>query len=170
MILVTGAGGKTGRAVVEAIAARGCAVRALVHRPEQIQELLDLGATEASAGDMTAPAVLDEACTGVNTVYHICPNMHPGEVALAQALLDAAQRRGVARLIYHSVLHPHVEEMPHHWHKMRVEELIFKTGLAYTILQPAAYMQNVLTGWQAVVEQGVYRVPYAAETRLGHIR
>ena len=34
--------------------------------------------------------------------------------------------------------------MPHHWLKMRVEEKLFASGLPFTILQPAAYMQNVL--------------------------
>jgi uncharacterized protein YbjT (DUF2867 family) len=59
--------------------------------------------------------------------------------------------------------------MPHHWHKLRVEELLFESGLAWTILQPAAYMQNVLTAWTAMVTQGVYRVPYPVETRLGMV-
>ena len=59
--------------------------------------------------------------------------------------------------------------MPHHWGKLRVEEHLFESGLLYTILQPAAYMQNVLAGWDSIVEQGIYRVPYAVETRLGMV-
>ena len=56
--------------------------------------------------------------------------------------------------------------MPHHWLKMRVEELLFASGLAFTILQPAAYMQNVLAHWDRIVGEGVYPVPYPVETRL----
>lgn len=44
-----------------------------------------------------------------------------------------------------------------------------KTGQAYTILQPAAYMQNVLAQWDRVMDQGLYAVPYAVETRLGMV-
>jgi len=46
---------------------------------------------------------------------------------------------------------------------------LFESGLFYTILQPAAYMQNVLAHWDQVMEQGVYPVPYAVETRLGMV-
>jgi uncharacterized protein YbjT (DUF2867 family) len=71
--------------------------------------------------------------------------------------------------VYHSVLHPQTEAMPHHWQKLRVEEHLFESGLAYTILQPAAYMQNVLAGWDSILEQGIYSVPYPVQTRLGMV-
>src|SRR5690606_34210295 len=58
------------------------------------------------------------------------------------------------------------EEMPHHWNKLRVEAWLFESGLDYTILQPAAYMQNVLGNWRRLIEEGVYAVPYPAETRM----
>jgi uncharacterized protein YbjT (DUF2867 family) len=47
--------------------------------------------------------------------------------------------------------------------------MLLESGLAWTILQPAAYMQNILAGWTAIVEQGVYRVPYSVGTRLGMV-
>jgi len=83
--------------------------------------------------------------------------------------MDAARRAGVTHFVYHSVLHPQVEAMPHHWRKMRVEECLFTAGLSYTILQPAAYMQNVLAGWETILRRGVYCIPYSAETRLGMV-
>jgi uncharacterized protein YbjT (DUF2867 family) len=52
---------------------------------------------------------------------------------------------------------------------LRVEEALFESGLAYTILQPASYMQNVLGGWKAIVESGVYTVPYAVEARMSMV-
>ena len=169
MILVTGAAGKTGRAVTRALAARGEAVRALVHRPEQSQFVQALGAQEVIAGDMRLQATLEQATEGVRAVYHICPNMCPDEVAIGQAMIAAARSAGVEHLVYHSVLHPQTEAMPHHWQKLRVEERLFESGLSTTILQPAAYMQNVLAYWETIVGQGVYPVPYAVETRLGMV-
>ncbi len=56
--------------------------------------------------------------------------------------------------------------MPHHWSKMRVEELLFASGLDVTILQPTAYMQNLLVAWRGVVDDGVFRVPYPIESRI----
>jgi uncharacterized protein YbjT (DUF2867 family) len=75
----------------------------------------------------------------------------------------------VERIVYHSVLHPQTEAMPHHWHKMQVESLLFESGLVYTVLQPASYMQNVLNNWHSIVTEGVYAVPYPPETRLGMV-
>lgn len=61
MILVTGAAGKTGRAVIQALIAREQAVRALVRRSEQGDRLERLGVQEVVVGDMHDQAVVDEA-------------------------------------------------------------------------------------------------------------
>jgi NAD(P)H dehydrogenase (quinone) len=169
MLLVTGAGGKTGRAVVRALAARGAPVRALVRRPEPLQAMSADGAVERCFGDMTNAADLARACEGAAALYHICPNMHPAEVQIAAQLIDAARAAGVARFVYHSVLHPQTEEMPHHWNKLRVEEMLLRTTFDVVVLQPAAYYQNVLAYLLAMAREGVYQVPYAATTRLGMV-
>jgi len=169
MILVTGAGGKTGRAVIRALVARGETVRALVHRPEQGRLVEELGAHQVAVGDMRLRATMDRAVQGTRAIYHICPNVHPDEVAIGQTAIAAARSAGVQRFVYHSVLHPQVEAMPHHWLKLRVEERLFESGLPCTILQPAAYMQNVLAQWEHALEHGIYSVPYSIETRLGMV-
>jgi NAD(P)H dehydrogenase (quinone) len=168
-ILVTGASGKTGRAIIRALIRRGKAVRALVHRPEQAQFVQELGAQDDIAGDMRDPATMERAAHGAQAIYHICPNVNPDEVAIGQVVIAAARSAGVEHLVYHSVLHPQAEAMPHHWYKLRVEERLLESGLPYTILQPAAYMQNVLASWGQIVEQGIYPAPYPVETRLGMI-
>ena len=169
MILVTGAAGKTGRAVIRALAAKGEAVRALVYRPEQARTVEALGAQQVVVGDMRLQATMDRVAEGVRAIYHICPNVSPDEVAIGRVVIAAARSAGVKHLVYHSVLHPQVEAMPHHWQKLRVEEQLFESGLSYTILQPAAYMQNVWAYWGQITGQGVYPVPYAVETRLGMV-
>lgn len=177
MILVTGAGGKTGRAVVQALAARqgaagGAAnsgpVRAFARSGRASDEaaLRAAGAAEVVSGDMRVAADLARAMQGVNAVYHICPNVHPDEVSIGRAAIAAAQAAGVRHFVFHSVLHPQTEAMPHHWNKLRVEEMVFAAGLPFTILQPAPYMQNVLAGWAAITERGVYSVPYPVTSRL----
>jgi uncharacterized protein YbjT (DUF2867 family) len=55
--------------------------------------------------------------------------------------------------------------MPHHWKKYQVEEKILESGLSFTILQPTAYMQNILNQWDSIMDQGVYSVPYPVMTR-----
>ncbi len=168
-ILVTGAAGKTGRAVIRALAAMGPPIRAFVRRPEQRQPVESLGATEVVTGDLRSRETVAAAVNGVGSVYHICPNVHPDELSIGRRVLAAALAAGVGRIIYHSVLHPQIEAMPHHWAKMRVEELIFESGLDYTILQPAPYMQNLLGQWRSITEQAVFRVPYNLDSRIAMV-
>ncbi len=166
MILVTGAAGKTGKAVVGALAARGAKVRALVRRQHQAAALKALGATEASLGSFEDAGALSAAAAGAQAVYHICPNVSRDEVNYARAVIAAAQAHGIRRFVFHSVLHPQIEAMPHHWQKLRVEELLFAADFDLTILQPAAYMQNIIGAWPGIVADGVFRIPYPAQTRL----
>lgn len=166
MILVTGSAGKTGRSVLQALSEKGLAVRALVHRPEQVHIVEMLGAQQVIVGDMKSMETVQEAMQGVRAVYHICPNMSPQEVPIGRTVIAAAQSANVQHFVYHSVLKPQVEAMPHHWNKMLVEEILIGSGLAYTILQPAAYMQNILANWESILSKSLHPVPYPAGTRL----
>ena len=166
MILVTGAGGKTGKAVIKALVARGATVRAFVRSNAHEAVLTAMGVSDVVAGAMDDPVSLSRAVKGADAIYHICPNVSPHEIAFASALISAASDSGVTRLVYHSVLHPQIEAMPHHWSKLRVEEMLFISGLDITILQPTAYMQNSLAEWDRMLGDGIYRVPYPIGTRL----
>jgi uncharacterized protein YbjT (DUF2867 family) len=81
-------------------------------------------------------------------------------------MIAAARAIDVERIVYHSVLHPAIEAMPHHWNKMRVEELLRASGRNIVILQPTAYMQNLLANWRSIVADGVFRVPTPVTARI----
>lgn len=166
MILITGAAGKTGRAVIRALAKRGESVRALVHRADQASSIEATGVADVIVGDLLDKSAMARAVQGVRAIYHIAPNVSPDEVSIGRNVIAAAQTASVERFVYHSVLHPQVEAMPHHWLKARVEELIFASGLPFTILQPTAYMQNILAHWDQIREHGKYPIPYSTTTRL----
>lgn len=168
MILITGAAGKTGRAVIRALVAQGQEVTALVRRHEQAAGVAALGAVRVVVGDLQDEAALAQALQGARAVYHIPPNMHPEELTIGLKLMAAARAAGIAHVVYHSVLHPQTEKMPHHWQKLRVEEALFESGLDFTILQPAVYMENWLAQRDAL-GRGRYPVPYAATTRLSYV-
>lgn len=169
MILVTGSAGKTGRAIIRALTARGETVRALVHSPDQVPTIQSPGVEDVAIGDMREPSVMEHAAKGTRAIYHIAPNVSPDEVSMGRNAIAAAQAAGVEHFVFHSVLHPQVEAMPHHWLKSRVEELLFQSGLLYTILQPAIYMQNILAHWDQILKNGKYPLPYSEETRLSMV-
>jgi uncharacterized protein YbjT (DUF2867 family) len=168
LILITGAGGKTGRALIKALS-KAESVYAFVHREGHVAVAKALGAEKAIVGDMHDETEIRSAMQGVRAVYYICPNMDPDEAVIGNLVTGQAREAGVEHFVYHSVLHPQAEKMNHHWQKMRVEEMIFESGLPFTILQPAPYMQNLLAGWKSIVEDGVLRVPYSVNSKFSFV-
>jgi len=168
MTLLTGAGGKTGRALIRTLSKTG-SVCAFIHREEHAPVLKSLGAEKVIVGDMRDKVAIRPAMEGVRAVYHVCPNMSPDEVVIGRLVISEATTAGGEHFVYHSVLHPQIEVMNHHWQKMLVEEMLFESGLPFTILQPAPYMQNLLAGWKSIVEDGVLRVPYSVTSKFSFV-
>ncbi len=162
MIVVTAAGGRTGTAVVRALRARGCAVRALVGSPRTRPQLDSVGA-EVHAADLTDPAAVAPLLDGAEALYLIWPNFDPREASGATALLDAARAAGVGRVVYHSVLRPQARSMPHHAAKDRVEEHLDTSGLAWRVLQPCAYADNLDAGLPEVAATGRFPSAWGLE-------
>jgi NAD(P)H dehydrogenase (quinone) len=168
MVLVTGAGGKTGRTLVRGLS-KVEKICAFVHREEQVSIQKALGADKVIVGDMRDRAAIRSAMKGVRAIYHVCPNISPDETVIGNLVIGEARRAGVEHFVYHSVLHPQTEKMNHHLQKLRVEEKLFETGLPFTVLQPAPYMQNLLAGWKSIVEEGVLRVPYSINSKFSFV-
>jgi uncharacterized protein YbjT (DUF2867 family) len=168
MILITGAGGKTGRALIRALS-KSERVCAFVHREEHVPVAKSLGAEKAVVGDLRDEAAIGFAMQGVRAVYHVCPNMSPDEFVIGNLAIGESRKAKVERFVFHSVLHPQTEKMTHHWQKLRVEELIFESGVPFTILQPAPYMQNLLAQWKSIFEENVLRVPYSVDSKFSFV-
>ena len=168
MILITGANGQTGRAIIKALLSKGEQIRAFVHKPQQIQEIKSLGDMEVVVGNMMDQKTVDEAFTGVSAVYHICSAVNPDEVQIGQTIINAAGKANVKHFVYHSVLHSILQDMPHHQKKLMVEELLVDSGIPYTIIQPAVLMQNILQSWNLLNEKGIFEQKFFtnSETRM----
>ncbi|ANH37757.1 NAD(P)H azoreductase [Nocardioides dokdonensis FR1436] len=136
--------GKTGRALARALRERGARVRPL------------------GRADLDR---LDPALSGCTAVYLMAPNLHPDEPALVADVLAAAQRVGVDRVVHHSVAAPYTPSMPHHLGKARGEDLVRRSGLRWTVLQPCAYVQNLLSGLRG--DEPAVRVPYDPDRLFG---
>lgn len=156
MILITGANGKTGRAVIRALSSKGEDVRALVHKTDHIHELKSLGAKEVVAGNMLDQEAMNEAFKDVRAAYHICPAVNPDEVRIGKIAINAARFAEIEHFVYHSVLHSVLQDLPHHQKKLMVENILVNSGIPYTITQPAAFMQNILEVWKMLVEKAIF--------------
>jgi len=157
-VLVTGAGGKTGAAVLRALRASGARSVALVRSVTHAAPAADA----LVVGDQREVEDLVAALTGVDAVYAIAPNLSPAEDAMARSVLAACERVGVRRFVFHSVVHPQLTAMPHHADKARAEERVVESGLDWTILQPNAYLQN-LAGYVDGMRAGCFAPPYEVD-------
>lgn len=91
-ILVTGATGKTGRAVVDELLAKGVPVRALVHSKDARSAALERKGAETVVADMFDPDQLLAAMRGTQRAYYLpfyLPYMIQSATAFAVAARDA---------------------------------------------------------------------------------
>ncbi|HYZ54111.1 MAG TPA: NmrA family NAD(P)-binding protein [Streptosporangiaceae bacterium] len=111
---------------------------------------------------------IQAALAGVDAVFYIAPAFLPGEASVGQAVIAAAIRAGVRRLVFSSVIHP-VLSLINHAAKAPVEEALYDSGLEYTVLQPALFFQNYARSWTQTVRSGVLAEPWSPRTRFSRV-
>jgi uncharacterized protein YbjT (DUF2867 family) len=142
MILVTGASGSVGKAVLAEVARSGAPHRAM-YRSKQEAAKAPAG-TETVIADFSDKASLAAALRGVDSVYLVCSPI-PDLVQLEGNVIEASQAAGIRRVVLNSALGAgdYGKSFPS-WHR-KVEDKLKATKLAYCILRPNSFMQNVLT-------------------------
>ncbi|SEF36014.1 Uncharacterized conserved protein YbjT, contains NAD(P)-binding and DUF2867 domains [Amycolatopsis pretoriensis] len=158
-ILVTGARGHVGRAVLDVLVAAGQDVRA----SSRDAATLDVPTAKVSA-DLEDPSTLDAALDGVESVFlYTRPSGIEGFVKAA----EAAGVRHVVLLSSGATLEPESAQSRiaalHH----AVERALIAAPFAETRLNPGAFATNVL-GWRADIAEGVVRTAYP-DSRVGAI-
>ena len=166
-ILVTGATGRIGRLVVNALLRTGVRVRALTRRPEEAS--LPAGA-EVVAGDFTAPASLDAALRDVEAVFLVwtAPIATAATVIARFAAHPSGEPRRVVYLSApYKTPHPFFQQPnPLRGLHAEVERLLAATPASTVVLRPGMFASNALHWWARQIRIGnVVRWPYgAAET------
>jgi uncharacterized protein YbjT (DUF2867 family) len=162
-VLVTGATGRVGRAVVGSLTAAGVPVRALTRRPEAAALPANV---EVVAGDLTVPESLDAALRDVDAVFLVW-TVPPASAPAVVERLAARTRRVVFLSSPHQTPHPFFQQPnPMAVLHADIERLIAAAGLESTIIRPGMFASNTLFWWApAIRADGVVRWPYgAAET------
>jgi uncharacterized protein YbjT (DUF2867 family) len=168
MTLVVGATGALGGEICARLRAKDGLVRALV-RPGSPREpvLVNLG-VETVGGDLTDPPSLETACSGVSCVVSTASAMSSRrrgdslkKVDLTGhiSLVRAAKAAGVEHFIYTSISSEANPQAVLVRYKRRVERVVRESGIAWTVLQPAAFMETMFkptSGWE--VAQGRVRI------------
>jgi uncharacterized protein YbjT (DUF2867 family) len=147
LVLVSGATGQQGGAVVRSLLGRGIGVRALTRDPEkpEARGLAELGA-EVASGDLEDRSSIERVLDGVDGVFSVQQFWeagYEGEVRQGVLLADAAKGAGVEHYVYSSVGSAHRETgILHFESKWEVEKHVRGSGVPYTVLRPVFFMQN----------------------------
>ena len=147
MILVTGATGKSGREIVKQLSEAGARVRALVRDPAKAGWLKELPGVEVVLGDLGKPETLEAAFEGVGRAL-LLPAPAPTSVTEQSNFIRAAARAGTPHVVKFSAVGADASapEGFARWHGLGEDELK-ASGLAYTMLRPALFMQELLNTW-----------------------
>jgi dihydroflavonol-4-reductase len=111
LAFVTGATGFLGSHVARVLADQGADLRLLVRPTSNLKNLEGLKA-ETATGDLRDAASLSKAISGCDTVFHVAADyrlwvrdpdeMYRSNVAGTRAILEAARKNGVQRMVYTS--------------------------------------------------------------------
>jgi uncharacterized protein YbjT (DUF2867 family) len=172
-ILVTGATGRQGGAILRHLLRYGQSVRALTRHPQGAEDLIALG-VEVVEGDLTDKLSIEKALDGITKMFLVTTPYEAGvEAEIRQGFdgADAAKAAGVEHLVYSSVgsAHRHTG-IPHFDSKWKIEQHIRELGLNATILRPVFFMDNFENPLMiASLRKGILALPIRANRKLAMI-
>ncbi len=153
-ILVTGASGVLGRAIVTALYDAGVAVKQAVRNPGKARPGI-----ESVRFDYDDPNTIRPAVAGVRGLLLIAPPLDPGAAAKLEPVIAAGKQTGLQHIVFISAFGVnHNEQAP-----LRVvEHLVIDSGIPYTILRPNFFMENFSEGFLAASIKGQGAIYLAA--------
>lgn len=150
MILVTGASGTVGKAVLAEVARSGARHRAMYRSKADAAKAP--GGTETVIADFADKASLAAALRGIESVYLVCSPVRE-LIELEGNAIDACVAAGVRRVVLNSALGAadYGKSFPS-WHR-KVEDKLNSTKMARCIIRPNSFSQNVLTYHAPTIRQ-----------------
>lgn len=148
-ILVTGANGNLGGAVVRALINKDMTVIAAGTHPENMRMPQDI---EVRKIDYVQPETVTEALRDVDGLFLVAPPLDPEAPAKLNPVIDQAKAAGVRHIVFNSALGVDQNDAA----PLRViEKHLMASGLEYTILRPNFFMENFSSGFLApMIAQG----------------
>ncbi len=169
LILVTGATGQQGSAVLRHLREKESAVRAMTRDANNQKggSLMHPG-VEVVSGDLNDPASVARAVSDCFGVYSVQAVASPEEeIQQGKTLIDAANRADVTHFVYSSVIGADANTgVPHFESKGQIEAHLRSSGLAFTIFRPVSFMENWLRQRDTILGAGALSLPLKPETHM----
>lgn len=156
-ILVTGATGNTGQAIVDALVERAAPVRAMV-RTEADRSKLRPG-VDGVVADFDDSAAITAALDGAERAYLVTPSSEYVEEQ-QKRFAELATEAGTQHLVVLSQLGAE-EHSPDRFLRYHgaVEQHIRELGIGYTFLRPNLFFQGLLTFARSISAEGTFYAP-----------
>jgi uncharacterized protein YbjT (DUF2867 family) len=171
-VAVTGATGAQGGATARALLKAGHRVRALTRQPTSpaAEALRNLGA-EVRQADFDDRVSLDAALAGSDSLFAVTTPFGTDlatEVRQGKALVDAAAAAGLGHIVLTTAAHAdRGTGVPHYESKHLVEQHLRTSGVPWTVIAPAAFMDNYASGWTLDgLRTGTFAWPMPADRPL----
>jgi uncharacterized protein YbjT (DUF2867 family) len=149
-VLVTGITGHQGGAVADSLLRHNIRVVGLTRNPAKASAWKDRG-VELVEGDLADRKSLDRALETVEKVYLVTTPFEAGmdtEVRQGTTMIDAARDADIKHLVFSSVVSAdRGTGIPHFETKGRIEAYLKKSGVPFTVIRPAFFMENFLSPW-----------------------
>lgn len=168
MILITGATGLTGSAVVREFVRRGRPVRSLIRNPDKARALTAVPGIEVVQADLLVPDTLAPTLEGIDTAVLI--SSADDRMVQAQCnLIDAAVAAGVGRIVKVSGLGPDLNS-PFRFgrYHAQIEQHLQAAGVGWTLLRPSQFMQTYYREIPTMLAGGTFAQPLG-DTRLAPV-
>lgn len=161
MILVTGGTGTIGTELVRLLRDRGAAFRVLARNPAKARGLRASG-VEVVEGNLEQPQQVEAACAGIDTLFLLSP-VDPRQDEIQGRAIGAARRAGVPRVVRVSGAGARAGAPVSlsRWHAA-TDKRLEESGLAFTLLRPSYFMQNLLMFASTIAGQGAFSIPAGA--------
>jgi uncharacterized protein YbjT (DUF2867 family) len=152
MIFVTGSTGYIGSEVVRLLSPAGVPARPLARNPDKGQKLPGI---TWMAGDLARPETLPSTFAGCTKLFLLTGNVENATELQHNAIVTARQA-GVAHVVKLSAFgaSSHSNSLIGRWH-YQIEKELRKSGLAWTMLRPHHFMQNLLAQAENIIKDSV---------------
>lgn len=167
VVLLLGATGQLGKLIADELHKdESISLKVTSRKKEQLPELKKKY-RDAVYLDLDDPRTFGDALKGVERLF-LLTGYTVDMLVQSKAIIDAAKKAGVKHIVHLGVFTPESDCYDPHfaWHQM-IEVYLKDSGIAYTLLHPNCFMQN-LTGFYSVVKNGKVRF-YTADKKVGWI-
>jgi uncharacterized protein YbjT (DUF2867 family) len=150
-ILVTGATGRQGGAVLRHVLQRGFAARAITRDPDRpVAQALKAKGVDVFKGDMENAASLRPAMQGVDGVFCVQNYWekgigYAGEIRQARNLIQIAQEMHVSHFVFSSIAGcDNAHSLEHFESKLEIEKIVDTAHLPRTFVRTVFFMDNFI--------------------------